>query len=131
MSVACSVEFGGGLELLFNKVKKYAVTVPVTGGESGSIVPVGPSVVPAPKSSAGCGGGGCGSCGPAVISGSSASDCDVEKKVPTSVNAPVTVGKLICWVRDNMLTERPELFVIGDSLYAVCLHAHDFLVTLW
>uniref|UniRef100_A0A1B6GC70 Ubiquitin-related modifier 1 homolog n=1 Tax=Cuerna arida TaxID=1464854 RepID=A0A1B6GC70_9HEMI len=55
------IEFGGGAELLFNKVKKHSVQLP----------------------------------------GSS---------------KPWTLRKLLVWLKENLLTERPELFVQGETV---------------
>lgn len=70
--VPVSLELGGGLELLFGKVKKFELSVPV--GEAGGALASPP------------------------------------------VPAPLTLAKLILWARDNVLTERPDLFVVGDTL---------------
>ncbi|XP_054274381.1 ubiquitin-related modifier 1 [Macrosteles quadrilineatus] len=56
-----TIEFGGGAELLFNKVKKHSVNLP------GNI-------------------------------------------------RPWTLRKLLVWLKDNLLTERPELFLQGDTV---------------
>ena len=61
MSLQLTIEFSGGAELLFDKVKKHDVTLPV--GDS-----------------------------------------------------PWNLGKLISWICSNLLKERPELFVQGDSV---------------
>jgi len=61
MSLRLTIEFSGGAELLFDKVKKHDVTLPL--GDS-----------------------------------------------------KWTLGKLISWICSNLLKERPELFVQGDSV---------------
>lgn len=84
------LEFGGGLELLFDKVKKMELDIPVAADPSG-----------AAEAGAGAGAG--------------AADADAAPALP-AVEAPLTVGKLLVWVRDNLLKERPELFMAGDTL---------------
>ena len=61
MARRVTLEFSGGAELLFKKVKKHEVTLPES-----------------PK--------------------------------------PWTIGSLLFWVKDNLLAERPELFIQGDSV---------------
>ena len=56
------LEFAGGAELLFNKVKKH--------------------------------------------------DIDL----PDQLSKPWTLKQLIAWIRDNLLQERPELFVMGETV---------------
>ena len=57
-SLNLKIEFGGGLELLFDNKKKYNVELP-----------------------------------------------------PTTNNKPTTLSHLIFWLKDNLLKERPELFI--------------------
>lgn len=57
------IEFAGGAELLFNRVKKH--------------------------------------------------DIDLPDQVDSK---PWTLKNLIAWVRDNLLQERPELFVLGETI---------------
>merc|ERR1711860_98620 len=61
MSVTITVEFGGGAELLFDKVKKHEVVLP-------------------------------------------------------SKETSWTVRELLPWMKDNMLKERPELFLQGETV---------------
>ena len=61
MAKNVTLEFSGGAELLFNKVKKHQVTLPES-----------------PK--------------------------------------PWTIGSLLFWIRDNLLSERPELFIQGTTV---------------
>lgn len=56
-----SIQFGGGLELLFGNQKSYEVDMPADG-------------------------------------------------------SPLTVRQLLPWARDNLLKDRPELFMKGDSV---------------
>lgn len=63
MSLNVRLEFSGGAELLFNKVKKHDVELPERAN-----------------------------------------------------NDPWTVKDLIAWITNNLLQERPELFVQGDSV---------------
>eukprot|EP01018_Ginkgo_biloba_P004271 Gb_28071 [translate_table: standard] len=58
-----TLEFGGGLELLFQSVKTHRVDVPVKNGEK-----------------------------------------------------QLTMGMLLFWIRDNLLKERPEMFMKGNSV---------------
>ena len=62
MPLQIHIEFSGGAELLFNKVKKHDVQLP---------------------------------------------DC---------ITDPWTLRALIAWIRDNLLKERPELFVLGETV---------------
>ncbi|KAI8475441.1 MAG: ubiquitin-related modifier 1 [Monoraphidium minutum] len=57
-----TIEFGGGLELLFGNKKNYEVDVPADGGDA------------------------------------------------------LTVRHLLPWARDNLLRDRPELFMKGESV---------------
>lgn len=59
-----TIEFTGGAELLFNKVKKHEVELPVKSTD----------------------------------------------------NSPWTLRTLIAWITENLLQERPELFVQGDTV---------------
>ena len=61
MSRTITIEFSGGAELLFDKVKRHSVCLPE-----------------APE--------------------------------------PWTIRALLVWIKDNMLKERPELFVQGDTI---------------
>lgn len=62
MSLHVQVEFSGGAELLFNKVKQHNLDLPVTEDQKW------------------------------------------------------TLRSLIAWIRDNLLKERPELFVLGETV---------------
>ena len=61
MSLRLTIEFSGGAELLFDKVKSHKVTLPVDG-------------------------------------------------------TPWNLRRLISWISSNLLKERPELFVQGDTV---------------
>lgn len=61
--VHLTLEFGGGLELLFQSVKTHHVDVPEKNGEK-----------------------------------------------------QLTIGALLFWIRDNLLKERPEMFMKGNSV---------------
>ena len=63
MGMKVHIEFAGGAELLFNKVKQHDIDLPVQ---------------------------------------------------PNS--KPWTLKDLIAWIRDNLLQERPELFVLGETI---------------
>jgi len=63
MPLTVHIEFSGGAELLFNKIKKHDVQLP--------------------------------------------DQC---------VSEPWTLRSLISWIKDNLLQERPELFVLGESV---------------
>ena len=62
MSLGIQVEFSGGAELLFNKVKRHNL------------------------------------------------------KLPLAQHQTWTLRFLIAWIRDNLLKERPELFVLGETV---------------
>lgn len=36
--------------------------------------------------------------------------------VPTNGSPQLTVGEAMAWARDNILTERPEMFMKGDTV---------------
>jgi ubiquitin related modifier 1 len=40
---------------------------------------------------------------------------EIEADVP-SANGALTVAELMAWARDNLLTQRPELFMKGDTV---------------
>ena len=63
MPLTVHIEFSGGAELLFNKIKKHDVQLP-----------------------------------------------------DQYVSEPWTLRSLISWIKDNLLQERPELFVLGESV---------------
>ncbi|XP_013384554.1 ubiquitin-related modifier 1-like [Lingula anatina] len=62
MELVVSLEFSGGAELLFDKVKNHEVSL------------------------------------------------------PARANGPWTIKHLLVWIKDNLLKERPELFVQGDTV---------------
>ena len=91
------------------------------------------SAVPAHGQSHGCGKGdggpsGACACSSATVAGAgSSTDATAASPTCTSgataavtaatpISSPPTLGALILWLRDNLLTERPELFVVGASL---------------
>jgi hypothetical protein len=41
---------------------------------------------------------------------------EVETDVPTSPDGQLTVAQAMAWARDNLLTERAELFMKGDTV---------------
>jgi hypothetical protein len=121
MSVlSCAVEFGGGLELLFGKIKKYELNIPLDAASADApvaITPVGlPAAAPKPVS------GGCGSkesCGACSTPSTVCEPVPPQRSAdlpPAPVTSPLTLGAFILWVRDHVLTERPDLFVVGDKL---------------
>ncbi len=65
-SITCTVEMSGGLELLFDRVKKHIVSLSLPADNDDDFVPV---------------------------------------------------SALITHLKDNLLTERPELFVQNDTVY--------------
>ncbi|XP_072947027.1 ubiquitin-related modifier 1 [Epargyreus clarus] len=64
-----TLQFGGGAELLFDKIKKRTVELP-----------------------------------------------DLKKYFPDSTHDNWTMKDLLVWIRENLLKERPELFLQGDSV---------------
>ena len=40
----------------------------------------------------------------------------IEVDVPTQDGQQLTVGETMVWARDNILTERPEMFMKGTSV---------------
>ncbi|TFY56746.1 hypothetical protein EVG20_g8807 [Dentipellis fragilis] len=75
-TISLKIEFGGGLELLFNNQRSHRVSIPAhtSGSGSGTTAP------------------------------NTGADKDAEQK-------PADLSFLIRWLRDNLLTERAELFV--------------------
>ena len=37
-------------------------------------------------------------------------------EIPTNESSELTVGEAMAWARDNILTERPEMFMKGDTV---------------
>ncbi|KAL0858625.1 hypothetical protein ABMA27_012458 [Loxostege sticticalis] len=64
-----SIQFGGGAELLFDKIKKREVELPA-----------------------------------------------LKKYFPESLKEKWAIRELLVWIKDNLLKERPELFLQGDSV---------------
>ncbi|KAM3955024.1 ubiquitin-related modifier 1 [Aphomia sociella] len=64
-----NLQFGGGAELLFDKIKKRDIELPA-----------------------------------------------LKKCYPDCRNDKWTIRELLVWLKDNLLRERPELFVQGDSV---------------
>ena len=64
-----NIHFGGGAELLFDKIKKHEVELPA-----------------------------------------------VRKYFPDCHNEKWTIRELLIWIKENLLKERPELFLQGDSV---------------
>ncbi|OSX57380.1 hypothetical protein POSPLADRAFT_1061589 [Postia placenta MAD-698-R-SB12] len=86
-TVSVKVEFGGGLELLFANQRTHRVALLAR--------------LPSPAS---------GTAGP---SNDGQSDVAV---AAAAAGRPADVAYLIHWLRDNLLTERPELFVEGETV---------------
>ncbi|KPJ14057.1 Ubiquitin-related modifier 1-like [Papilio machaon] len=63
------LQFGGGAELLFDKIKKREIELPA-----------------------------------------------LNKYIPDSKDNKWTIRHLLVWIKDNLLRERPELFLQGDSV---------------
>lgn len=77
-----NLHFGGGAELLFDKIKKREIELP-----------------------------------------------NLKKYFPESENDKWTIRELLLWIKDNLLRERPELFLqvmisIGKVVYCVELVVH-------
>lgn len=43
-----------------------------------------------------------------------------EKDIPTEKES-ITLKELIFWIRDNMIKDRPELFIVDGSLYVISI----------
>lgn len=41
---------------------------------------------------------------------------EITADVPADGAAQLTVGQAMAWARDNILTERPEMFMKGDTV---------------
>lgn len=77
------LQFGGGAELLFDKIKKREIELP-----------------------------------------------SLKKYFPESQNEKWTIKKLLVWMKENLLKERPELFVqvtSASQLYLTCTSKLNFL----
>ncbi|XP_045783256.1 ubiquitin-related modifier 1 homolog [Maniola jurtina] len=68
-TIKIHLQFGGGAELLFDKVKKREVELPA-----------------------------------------------LNKYFPDCQSAKWTIKELLVWIKDNLLKERPELFLQGESV---------------
>jgi Urm1 (Ubiquitin related modifier) len=38
-------------------------------------------------------------------------------RIPEATDAPMTMARVLQWVRDHCIVDRPELFMDGDDLY--------------
>lgn len=131
------VEFEGGLELLFARVKKYALALPTVAvgvvppalptpaAEPRVLAPVAACASEGGDGSGCCGSGGCGaSAGVGVGAGAGAGAAAVPARGPVgprevagpAIESPTSLRTLILWLRDNLLQERSELFVVGTNL---------------
>lgn len=41
---------------------------------------------------------------------------EIEVDISRSNDSQLTVGEIMAWARDNLLTERPEMFMKGSSV---------------
>lgn len=120
----------GGMELLFGNQKAVEVDVPQQDGQVGSVRRLGDSAsacVAQPVGASAC----IPACGPqaclAISTQPEAADSTANPKHqrfetatipshPCSAAAQLTVAAAMAWARDHLLTERPELFMKGDSV---------------
>ncbi|XP_064435434.1 ubiquitin-related modifier 1 isoform X1 [Mirounga angustirostris] len=88
--LSVEVEFGGGAELLFDGVKKHQVTLP---GQEEPLTPVD------------------------IIYDQENQTSERERERET-VTCPKLrdIRNLLVWIKKNLLKERPELFIQGDSV---------------
>jgi ubiquitin related modifier 1 len=84
-TISLKIEFGGGLELLFDNKRSHRITVP-------AFLPSSSEASKTPSLS---------------TSTAVASDTVTSDDRPK----PVDARYLIYWLRDNLLRERPELFI--------------------
>jgi ubiquitin related modifier 1 len=96
-SLALKIEFGGGLELLFGGQRTHRITLP-------ALVPADNST-PSPSPSHTQSG--------AQVGGVTANATDAREG---TAEKAADVEYLIHWMRDRMLTERPELFMEGATV---------------
>jgi ubiquitin related modifier 1 len=50
----------------------------------------------------------------------------IEQPAQSSDNQPITLKDLILYIRDNMMTEKKELFVEKDTVYAKSSGLYNF-----
>jgi ubiquitin related modifier 1 len=41
---------------------------------------------------------------------------EITTEVPLNGSAELTVGQAMAWARDNLLTDRPEMFMKGETM---------------
>jgi ubiquitin related modifier 1 len=85
--ITLKIQFGGGLELLFSNNRNHRISVP-------SRVPLPTAAAPSDAAPS-----------TGVEQSSSGASADDTNTKPTDVNY------LIHWLKDNLLRERPELFI--------------------
>jgi ubiquitin related modifier 1 len=98
-SLALKIEFGGGLELLFGGQRTHRITLP-------ALVPAD-NATPSPSSPSHT------QSGAQVGLGLTANATDAREG---TAEKAADVEYLIHWMRDCMLTERPELFMEGATV---------------
>jgi hypothetical protein len=82
------VDFEGGLELLFSRVKRYTLRLPSALSSSDG----------------------------AASAGSAGSPASVAVVCEPGIHRPSSLQTLIVWLRDNLLVERSELFLVDGKL---------------
>ena len=95
-TIELKIEFGGGLELLFGNQRTHVLSLPTTVPRAPHRpdAPTGTSAIARPHTHTGTGPG----------------DADADAAAPD-------VSYLIRHLRTHVLTERPELFSEGDTVY--------------
>ncbi|KIJ64767.1 hypothetical protein HYDPIDRAFT_181601 [Hydnomerulius pinastri MD-312] len=89
-TISLTVEFGGGLELLFGNQRVHAVSLP-------TLVPTSNSTTPSPP-------------------GSQSPDAASEVTATTASTKQADVEYLMHHLRENVLTERSHLFMEGNTV---------------
>ncbi|KAG6329966.1 hypothetical protein ID866_9125 [Astraeus odoratus] len=95
-TVSVKVEFGGGLELLFGDKRSHSISLP-------SLVPVDNSIPSSTRPSS-------------ALPVASDVDSNGNTPHPETAMKPLDMQYLIHWLRATLLTERPELFMEGDTV---------------
>ena len=95
-TIELKIEFGGGLELLFGNQRTHVLSLPTTVPRAPRRPDAPTSAIVRPRTPTGTGTG--------------AGDADADAAAPD-------VSYLIRHLRTHVLTERPELFSEGDTVY--------------
>ncbi|KAI6020288.1 ubiquitin-like modifier 1 [Pisolithus microcarpus] len=102
-TITVKVEFGGGLELLFGNKRVHSISLPSSVPTDGTIAPSNSETPPPAKSDD----------PPLPINGPIR---DLTNGPGEAKTKPLDVQYLMHYLRSRLLTERPELFMEGDTV---------------